>query len=75
MKRSLIYMGIGAGLMYLFDPDMGEVRRGMLCDRFQELMPQTNEALASKMGEMAEQADDLTETIDSLAAEKVQPMD
>lgn len=75
MKRSLIYMGIGAGLMYLFDPDMGEVRRGMLCDRFQELMPQTNEALASKMGEMAEQADDLTETIDSMAAEKVQPMD
>lgn len=75
MKRSLICMGIGAGLMYLFDPDMGEVRRGMLQDRFQELMPQTNEALASKVGEVAEHAGEITERVDSMAAEKVESLD
>lgn len=75
MKRSLICMGIGAGLMYLFDPDMGEVRRGMLQERFQELMPQTNDALSSKVGEVAEHADDLTERVDSMAAEAVHSLD
>lgn len=72
MKRSLICMGIGAGLMYLFDPDMGEVRRGLLCDRFREMMPQTNEALASKADEVADFAGEIVEKADTMTAEKVQ---
>ena len=75
MKRSLVCMGIGAGLMYLLDPELGEVRRSMLRDRFQELLPQTNDALMSKAEEVAERASKLTEKADSMAAETVESLD
>jgi hypothetical protein len=33
MKKTLFCMGVGAGLMYLLDPELGEVRRSLLRDR------------------------------------------
>ena len=71
MKRVLISMGIGAGLMYLFDPELGEVRRSMLQDKFQGAMPQTQESLASKVEAVAAKASALTEIADSAAAKKI----
>ena len=71
MKRSLICMGVGAGLMYLFDPELGAVRRSMLQDKFQGAMPQTQDALASKAEAVAAKATELTEKADSAAAEKI----
>jgi len=71
MKRTLISMGIGAALMYLFDPEMGEVRRSMLADKFQGAMPQTQEALASKVEAVSAKASEFTEKADSAAAEKI----
>lgn len=72
MKRSLALIGIGAGLMYLFDPEMGEVRRGMLRDRLQELLPETGEALHEKVDAVAAKAADLTHQADAMAADKIQ---
>jgi len=74
MKRSLICMGIGAGLMYLFDPEMGEVRRSMLADKFQGAMPQTNEAIVTKAEAVAAKASELGEKADSAAAEKIESL-
>ena len=71
MKRSLICMGIGAGLMYLFDPELGEMRRSMLQDKFQGAMPQTQDALASKAADLGAKATELTEKADSAAAETI----
>jgi hypothetical protein len=71
MKRSLALMGIGAGLMYLFDPEMGEVRRGMLKDRLQEMLPQTGEVLHEKVDAVASKAADLTQHADAIAADKI----
>lgn len=67
-------MGIGAGLMYLLDPELGPVRRSMLKDRFQELMPQTNDALAHKASEVAERATEITERADAAAADTIQSL-
>ena len=74
MKRSLICMGIGAGLMYLFDPELGEVRRSMLQDKFQGTMPQTNEAIASKAEAVVAKANDLAAAADSAAAETIESL-
>ena len=71
MKKTLISIGIGAGLMYLFDPELGEVRRSLLADKFQGILPQTQEALASKVEAVSVKASELTEIADSAAAEKI----
>ena len=74
MKRSLICMGIGAGLMYLFAPELGEVRRSMLADKFQGAMPQTSEAVVTKAEAVAAKATELGEKADSAAAEKIESL-
>jgi len=74
MKRSLICMGIGAGLMYLFDPELGPVRRSMLKDKFQGAMPQTNEAIITKAEAVAAKAGELSAVADSVAAEKIESL-
>jgi hypothetical protein len=71
MKRSLILMGIGAGLMYLFDPELGAVRRDLLKDRLQELLPETGEALHEKVDAVAAKASEITHKADAVAAEKI----
>jgi methyl-accepting chemotaxis protein len=74
MKRTLLSIGIGAGLMYLFDPELGEIRRSMLRDRLSGLsgrMPKTSEAIHDKAEALAAQADDLTTRVDEAAAEVI----
>ncbi|HEX8235470.1 MAG TPA: hypothetical protein VF600_05900 [Abditibacteriaceae bacterium] len=74
MKKTLFSIGIGAGLMYLFDPELGEIRRSMLRDRLSGLsgrMPKTSEALHDKAEALAAQADDLTTRVDEAAAEVI----
>lgn len=71
MKRTLALVGIGAGLMYLFDPELGAVRRGLLKDRLQELLPETGEALHEKVDAVAAKASEYTHKADAAAAEKI----
>ncbi len=74
MKKSLVLMGIGASLMYFLDPEMGEVRRGMLRDKFEGLMPETKDALASKADEVVAKVSEITEKADHKAAETIQTL-
>lgn len=67
MKKSLFWMGVGASLMYFFDPELGWVRRGLLMDRLQGRLPRTQEAISSK-------ATELTETVDTVAAEAIESL-
>jgi hypothetical protein len=77
MKKAIFCMGIGAGLMYFFDPELGWVRRGLLMDRMRGKLPQTTEAISTKAdavvakaGEVAEQADNVAaQTIGSLGSD------
>lgn len=71
MKKTIICMGLGAGLMYLFDPEMGGVRRDMLKDKLQGVMPQTKDALSSQTDAVVAKASTLTGTADSKAAETI----
>lgn len=71
MKKTIICLGVGAGLMYLFDPEMGEVRRGLLKDKMQGVMPQTKDALSSQTDAVVSKASTLSETADSKAAETI----
>lgn len=75
MKKTLFMVGFGASLMYFFDPELGEVRRGLLRDKLDELMgamPQTKEALSHKAEEVVAKVGEITEKADQVAAEKVQ---
>ncbi|MBX6316597.1 MAG: BON domain-containing protein, partial [Isosphaeraceae bacterium] len=45
MKRELALLGLGAGLMYYFDPDRGRRRRGLVRDQLQHLAHQVGDAL------------------------------
>ena len=72
MKKTILCMGIGAGLMYLFDPELGEVRRGLLKDRLRGTMPQTEDALSSKAEAVVAKATELTQKADAVAAETIQ---
>ena len=44
MKKTLFLVGIGASLMYFLDPELGEIRRGMLREKFEGVMPETKDA-------------------------------
>jgi hypothetical protein len=72
MKRTLLTMGLGAGLMYLLDPNHGEERRTQLGDKIKGLLPQTSEALQHKAEELTSQAHSLTSKADEIAAEKIE---
>ena len=72
MKKTIVCMGIGAGLMYLFDPELGEVRRSLLKDKFTGAMPQTKDAISAKADAVAAKASDLTEKADHTVAETIQ---
>jgi ATP-dependent Zn protease len=71
MKKGIVLMSIGAGLMYLFDPEQGEARRSQLRDKFAGVLPQTKEALEAKTEAITTQASTLAEKADSIAAEKI----
>ena len=72
MKKAIAFMGIGAGLMYLFDPTHGEERRGQLKEKFAGMMPQTKDALSAKTEAVAAKVDELTSQVDTVAAQKVE---
>lgn len=72
MKKTLFVMGFGASLMYFFDPEMGEVRRGLLRDKVESLLPQTKDALSHKAEEVVAKVSEITEKADPEAAETVQ---
>mgnify|MGYP002779834476 CR=1 FL=1 len=75
MKRTLFSLGIGAGLMYLFDPELGEIRRSMLRDKLSEWsgrMPKTSEAIHEKAEALTAQAETLAERVDEKAAEVIE---
>ena len=71
MKKTLLTMGIGAGLMYLFDPKHGGDRRANLLDKIQGTLPKTAEAVTSKVNALGSKATDLKAHADDIAAEAV----
>lgn len=74
MKKTLFSLGIGAGLMYLFDPELGEIRRSMLRDRLSEWsgrMPKTSEAIHEKAEAITATAEDLATRVDETVAEAI----
>lgn len=71
MKKTLFCMGIGAGMMYLLDPELGEVRRSMLRDKLSGSMPKTSDAIHAKAEVIGSKASDLTARADEAAAEAI----
>lgn len=71
MKRALFCVGLGAGLMYLFDPQNGSDRRSSLRDLLRGKLPQTSEAVHAKADQLAAKADDLTHKVDEVAADVI----
>jgi gas vesicle protein len=59
MKKTLISIGIGAGVMYLMDPEHGEERRTRLCNKLSAMLPKTREALHTKVDAISTKADSL----------------
>ena len=71
MKRTLFTIGLGAGLMYLLDPEHGEERRAQLRDKFQGFLPRTSGAVSDKVEAIGMKAIDLTARVDDKAAEAI----
>ncbi|HEX8551591.1 MAG TPA: hypothetical protein VF681_08535 [Abditibacteriaceae bacterium] len=71
MKKTLLTVGLGAAAMYLFDPELGEVRRSYLRDKLRGVAPKTSDAIHEKKEALAASAHDLTERADAAAAEKI----
>ena len=71
MKRALICAGLGAGVMYLLDPEHGGERRAQLKDKVQSLLPRTSGAITDKAQSIGMQAIDLTARADEKAAEVI----
>ena len=71
MKRTLFTIGLGASLMYFFDPKEGAARREQLRDKFESLLPQTKEALHEKADAISAKAHALTEKADGAAADAI----
>jgi len=75
MKKALFSLTVGAGLMYLFDPEHGSQRRKQLLDKIQGTMPKTAEAVNHKVNALGTKASDLTADLtaraDDIAAEAV----
>ena len=71
MKRTLATIGLGAGLMYLLDPEHGEERRAQLREKFQGLLPKTSGAVSEKVEAIGMKAIDLTSRADDKAAEAI----
>ena len=71
MKKTLLSIGIGAGIMYLLDPELGPVRRSLLADKLRGVAPKTSDAVAHKAEALSAKAHDLSEQADAKAAEAI----
>jgi hypothetical protein len=49
-------IGIGAGLMYLLDPDRGNRRRALIRDKMVKLNRQTQEAVSGRVHDISNRA-------------------
>ena len=74
MKKTLLSIGIGAGIMYLLDPELGPVRRSMLADKLRGVAPRTSDAVAHKAEALSAKAHDLSEQADARAAEAIESL-
>ena len=72
MKKTLLSIGIGAGIMYLLDPELGEVRRSILRDRLRGIAPKTSAAVHDKAEALTATAQGLTAKADERAAEAIE---
>jgi gas vesicle protein len=59
MKRTLALLtglGVGAALMYLFDPERGNKRRALIRDKAAKLNRQTTEAIQGRTKDLSNRA-------------------
>ncbi len=71
MKKTLICAGIGAGLMYLLDPELGEIRRSMLKDKLSGRLPKTTDAVVAKADALVARVDEAASKADETAADAI----
>jgi gas vesicle protein len=71
MKKALFCAGIGAGAMYLLDPENGEQRRAELRDLLRGRLPKTRDAIHEKTDAIAAKAEQLTAQADEAAADAI----
>ncbi|MBI3802136.1 MAG: SRPBCC family protein [Nitrospirae bacterium] len=57
--------GLGAGLAYFFDPEMGDRRRAVVRDKLIQKIDQTTEEIESTLGEVQDRVKDLLAQVDS----------
>jgi hypothetical protein len=63
LQSTLLLLGVGAGLMYLFDPEQGTARRAQLRDRVTELQGRAEQVLDTRnFDELRSRASDLAST-------------
>src|SRR5262245_45043622 len=71
MKRQMALLGIGAGLMYLLDPELGSIRRSVLRDKINGLLPKTADAINARAEEIGNKAHDFAAKADDKAADAI----
>jgi len=74
MKKTLLAVSLGAGAMYLFDPENGADRRSALMNKISGRMPQTADAISAKAEVISAKAHDISAQVDSKAAEVITTM-
>lgn len=72
MKKLLFTLGLGAGVMYFLDPELGEIRRSMLMDKLQGKLPKTVDALAHKAEVVHAKVEDVAARADEAVADAVE---
>ena len=68
MKKALFLMGLGAGAMYLFDPELGTRRREQLRDTMLGLIVRADNTISDTAFDLSDKAHDLA----AQASSKVQ---
>jgi len=72
MKKALISIGLGAGIMYLWDPEHGEERRANLLATLRGVAPKTTGAVQAKAEALTASVQDVTAKADEKAADAIE---